>query len=98
MSKSFSMRLSDFVISRPIGLKEKLLNRIVDVSDVVSILSDEGFINFNEQRTFHNIHGRDLSSLRERISAKVLGIPRDAYVSIDGYGPGSDYLVITFDY
>lgn len=98
MSKSFSMRLSDFTIARPIGLKEKLLNRAVDLTDVISILTDEGFSSFNEDRYAHTVYGRDLSHLRERIASQVLGVPRSAYVEIDAYGPNSDFLVIKFNY
>lgn len=98
MSKSFSMRLSDYTIARPIGVQEVVLNRTVDMTDVVTLLSDEGFINFNEERTIHKVHGRDLSNLRERIADQVIGVPRDAYVDIDAYGPGSDFLVIKFNY
>lgn len=98
MSKSFSMRLSDYTIARPIGVQEVLLNRTVDMTDVITLLSDEGFINFNEIRTIHAVHGRDLSNLRERISCQVMGVPRDAYVEIDAYGPQSDFLVIKFNY
>lgn len=92
------MRLSDYEVGYPIGLNRKPLDRKVDVTDVISILTDEGFNSFNEERIYHKMHGRDYNSLKERITSQLVGVPRDSYVEISAYGPNSDFLVIMFNY
>lgn len=92
------MRLSDFIIARPIGSNKDVLKRNIDVTDVLTILSEEGFNSFNEERVLHRIYGHDMGSVRERIRNSALGVPREAHVEIDAYGPDSDFLVIKFNY
>jgi hypothetical protein len=96
--RSFSIDLRQFTLGRPIGDGKKLLERKIDVTDVISVLMDEGFTNFNEQRIYHRMHGHDFEGVREQIVAKLTGIPRDAYVTITASGKERVHLLIAFDY
>lgn len=98
MSKSFSIDLRQFTLGRPIGGSEKLLERKLDVADIISILMDEGFTTFNESRVYHRMYGHDYEGARDLIVAKLMGIPRHAYVNITAYGDERVHLLISFDY
>lgn len=98
MSRSFSVDLRQFTLGRPIGLDESCLERRIDVTDVISVLMDEGFTDFNEPRAYHRMHGYDRENIREQMSDKLLGIPREAYVSITASGKDRVHLLISFDY
>lgn len=98
MSKSFSIDLNRYSLGRTIGGSKKLLERKLDVSDLISVLSDEGFSEFNENRVYHQLHGHDMNGFRGHIVAGVLGIPRHAYVTITAFGKDNQQLVIEFDY
>ncbi|MNG46933.1 hypothetical protein D3C79_47970 [compost metagenome] len=98
MSRSFSINLERFTLGRPIGDGKKLLERKIDVTDVISVLMDEGFTEFNEQRIYHRMHGHDFEGLREGILEKIAGVPRDAYVNISAYGKANAFLLITLEY
>lgn len=98
MSRSFSINLEHFTLGRPIANSKKLLERKIDVTDVISVLIDEGFTEFNEQRIYHRMHGHDYEGLREGILDKLVGVPRTAYVNISAYGKNNAYLLITLEY
>lgn len=98
MSRSFSVDLRQFSLSRPIGNDEKALERQIDVLDVMSVLVDEGFTEFNEPRTYHQMYGHDRENIRELMLDKLVGVPRDAYVTITRSGKQRLHLLISFDY
>lgn len=92
------MDLRQFTLGRPIGDNEKVLERKLDVMDVVSVLIDEGFSDFNEPRTYNRMYGHDRENLRAQMLDKLLGVPRDAYVTISTSGKERAHLLISFDY
>lgn len=98
VSRSFSIDLRQFTLGRPIGDGKRLLERKIDVTDVISILIDEGFTEFNEQRIYHQMYGHDYQNLRELVLDKLTGIPRNAYVNISAFGKERVHLLISFEY
>lgn len=98
MSRSFSVDLTQFTLSRPIATTEKALERKIDVIDVISVLQDEGFSEFNEHRVYHRMHGHDRENIRALMQDKIIGVPRDAYVTIEKVGKAGLFLLISFDY
>lgn len=98
MSRSFSIDLERFTLGRPIADSKRLVERKIDVTDVISVLMDEGFTDFNEQRIYHRMHGYDYEGLREGILEKLVGVPRTAYVNISAYGRANAFLLITLEY
>lgn len=98
MSRSFSVDLRQFTLGRPIGNDEKVLERQIDVTDVMSLLIDEGFTDFNEPRVYHRMHGYDRENIRDQMLDKLVGIPRNAYVTISRSGKDKVHLLISFDY
>jgi len=98
VSRSFSINLERFTLGRPIADSKKLVERKIDVTDVISVLMDEGFTEFNEHRVYHRMHGHDYEGLREGILEKIVGVPRTAYVNISAYGKDNVFLHITLEY
>lgn len=98
MSKSFSIDLNRYSLGRTIGGSKKLLERKLDVSDLISVLMDEGFSEFNETRVYHQLHGHDMAGFRSLITSGVLGVPRHAFVTITAFGKDNQQLVVEFDY
>ena len=92
------MDLRQFTLGRPIGAEEKVLERKLSVTDVISVLIDEGFSDFNEPRSYHRMYGHDRENLRAQMLDKLLGVPRDAYVTITASGRQRLHLLISFDY
>lgn len=98
VSRSFSIDLEQFTLGRPIAEGKHLVERKIDVTDVISVLMDEGFTDFNEHRVYHRMHGHDYEGLREGILDKLVGIPRSAYVNISSCGRHNAFLLITLEY
>lgn len=98
MAKIFSVDLKGFALHRPIGKGPEALERTLDVTDLTSVLFDEGFSNFDNAPTYHRMHGIDLNSLREQIAAYSIGVPRSATVHIKRLGNVRDKVLVTFRY
>lgn len=98
MPKSFTVSLDDFALSLPIGNSGTRLGRGLDVTDLISVLMDEGFNNINYGTTYHRMYGDDLNSFREQVMESALGIPRDATVDIRSLGGVRGKFIVTFDY
>ena len=98
MPKSFTVSMDDYTLSLPIGGSGKRLARGLDVVDLISVLSDEGFSNINYGTTYHRMYGDDLNSFREQIAESAMGVPRDAAVDIRSLGGIRGKYLVTFDY
>lgn len=99
MSKSFCVNLFDYSIVLPIGGTERSLDRGLDTLDLISVLMDEGFSNYNRfGTTYHRMYGIDVNSFREKIASMTLGIPRGADVDIRQIGQGNGRYLVTFNY
>lgn len=98
MAKIFSVDLKGFTLHRPIGKGPEHLERTLDVTDLTSVLFDEGFSNFDNAPTYHRMHGIDLNSLREQVASYAIGIPRSATVEIKRLANIRDKVLVTFRY
>lgn len=98
MAKSFTVSLDDYALSLPIGGQGKRLARGLDVIDLISVLTDEGFSNITYGTTYHRMYGDDLNSFREQIAEQAIGIPREATVSLRSLGGIRGKFIVTFDY
>lgn len=98
MPRSFSVDLRQFTLGRPIGNDGTVVERQIGVTDVISVLIDEGFSDFSEPRVYHRMHGHDRENIRDQILDKLVGVPRDAYVVITRSGKDKVHLLISFEY
>lgn len=99
MSKSFIVDLNHYKVYQSIANKEKLLERKIDMSDIVSVLMDEGFNNFKENRfIYRKIYGIDSNNFRESIVSATIGIPRHAIVSFIRMGQVRNLVSVQFSF
>jgi len=66
--------------------------------DLHSIFVDEGFNSFDFPRIYHRIWGNDINALRDQVANKLLGVPRDAVVKIQGFGKLRQQVLVTLKY
>ena len=98
MSRSFCVDFKYYVLNRSIGNNENVLYRNLSPLDLISILYDEGFQNFENNPVYVPIHGNDINGLREQVRLAVVGVPRNAYVSIRTLGGQSTKVLLTFTF
>lgn len=93
MSRSFTIDLNAYTLYRPIAERKNDLSRKSDVLDVVSILMDEGYQNFEVPMGYCEMKDRDLFGLRKQIQGAVLGVPVESLVTIRHLAGGRLVLV-----
>lgn len=97
MSKSFSIDLKQYGLSRTIGNGEKILRRPVDTYDVMQTLNDLGYNNFDEQNVAGSLFGI-IPDLESSIQNATLGIPTTAQVNVRRMGNRKSLLLVTFTF
>lgn len=98
MSRSFCIDFKSYSLLYVVGADRNVLKRCVDGIDLASILIDEGFNNFENPYVYNRMKGRDINSLREQVAGAVLGIPRDALVSVRRLGNNQHIVLVTLKY
>lgn len=98
VSRSFHVDIKQFSLTRVLGAEKTVSSRKLDVTDLMSVLIEEGFNDFEEPRTYIRMSGYDLEGLREQVVSNLLGVPCDAFVSIKAVGKHKNHLTVSFDY
>lgn len=98
MSKSFSIDLKHFTLTRTIGSKENILRRAVDAYDVEQTLSDLGYTGFNPTGYQPKLKSGLIPDLESCIESATLGIPTHAGVKIKKIAGNSRFIMVTLIY
>ena len=98
MSRSFALDLKSYTLLVPVGGSQVVLKRAMNTLDIHSLLVDEGFNSFEVARGYYRPWGNDINSLRDQISSKLLGVPRDALVKIQTFGKLREQVLVILKY
>lgn len=98
MSKSFSIDLKHYALTRTIGLGEKILRRPVDTYDVIQTLNDLGYNHLDEQGGVATGGFGLIPDLEATLQSATLGVPTNARVNMRRMGNRKNLLLITFTF
>lgn len=97
MSKSFTVDLSNHYLYLTVAGKDQPLKRNLDVSDLISVLLDEGFSNFEDRAFYRKIYGDD-AGFRESIIRALIGVPRHASINFSRVGNNRNIILVSLDF
>lgn len=97
MSKTFSIDLTHYQLTRTIGADGKTLRGPVDRTDLINCLEGLGYTRINES-SFGNGRFGTIPDFEEALIKLTLGVPTSALLEVNRIGPAGSFYHLSFTY